>query len=149
MKISALHGNTESSVLCSGEKLMKYFLGVLEAFRNFGIVADQLICQVVGFAKALFINIGNVSFIWSQKDFSVVIEHDLHSMIAQTEEDGVLSAHPLLEVDRGLSMRGTSLVRNGGTEDILFICLLLLFNQIVSKVFQQGHLLLKVVRVGR
>ena len=147
MKSSEPQGNTKSSVLYSGEELMQYFLGVLEAFRNFGIVADQLICQVVGFAKALLIDIGNVSFIWSKKDFRMIVENDLHRMIAQTEEDGMLSAHPFLEVDRRLS-GGTSLVRNRGAEYILFVCLLLLFDQIVSKVFQQGHLLLKMIRIG-
>lgn len=76
-------------------------LRVLQSLRHLCVVALQGLIQGQGLSLALFIDIGNQPVLRVEQDLGMVLEIDLHNFIAEPEHDGMLSAHPLLDIDLG------------------------------------------------
>jgi hypothetical protein len=134
-------------MLLPRNQLLQDFFGIFEALGDLCVVSYKLISQVVRIAVALFVNVGDVTLIGGQKHFRVIVEHDLDSVITETEEDSMLGSNPFLEIDERLSR--TRLVASSRPKVVFLLRLLLLFDQIVPEVFQESNLLLQLAWILR
>ena len=81
------------------EHVRQDILGVLQPLRHLSIVAIESLIQWHRRSVSLFVNIGYISILRVKQDLRMVLEVNLHNLVAQTEHDGVLGPHPLLHVN--------------------------------------------------
>ena len=77
-------------------------LGVLQTLDHFKVGRLHGRVQGVGASLSTLVNIGDNLGLGAEHDLRVVLEVDLHDLIAQAEHDRVPCAHPLLYVDHVL-----------------------------------------------
>lgn len=73
-------------------------LRVLETLRHLRIVAVEGLVQRHRRSLALLVYVGHVPILGVEQDLCVILEIDLDYLVAESEHDGVLRPHPLLDV---------------------------------------------------
>ena len=121
-------------------------LGVLQPLGHFDVVALQSLVQGHRRPLSFLVDISDESALRVQQDFSVVLEVNLHDLVAKPEHDCVLSSHPLLDVygpREGLKPEGCVLLPLNqlllflGVEGLL---------QVALEVLEESHFLLEFLR---
>lgn len=125
-------------------ELLQNLFCILQTLCYLGVASHKLVRQVVCIAPSLFVNIGKVTLVRRQQHFRVIIEHNLHSVVTQSEENGMFCAYPLLQVNQRMPCCPS--FRRCATQQLL-ILFLLLFDKIIAEMLQQCHFLLEVVWV--
>jgi len=74
----------------------------------------------------------------------VVLEVDLHNLVAEPEHDGMLGPHPLLNIDAARRiLQFTSGIRFVPRNELLLLSRIVVLLQVALEVLQQGDLLLE------
>ena len=84
----------------SGQQLLHNFPRIAKALGKLRVAPNEIIVKVPCLAVVLFVNVGDVPFIGCQQDFALVVEYNLDGLVAQAEQNRVLSANPLFDEDR-------------------------------------------------
>ena len=74
-------------------------LRVLQALRHLLIIGVKCLAERHDRPLALLVDVGDQTVVRVEQDLRVVLEVDLHDLVAQPEHDGVPGSHPLLDVD--------------------------------------------------
>lgn len=88
-----------STLWLAGDELLQNLLRVFETLGNLRITSNQLVREVIGVANPVFVDIGDMTLIGSQEDLRVIVKDNLYSVVAESEENGMLCSNPLLQVD--------------------------------------------------
>ena len=80
------------------QHMSENILSILQSLGHFCVVAVQGLAERHDRTFSLLINISNKTIVRIQKNLCVVLEVNLHDLVAQAEHDSVTSAHPLLHV---------------------------------------------------
>ena len=83
---------------------------VLETFRHFCVVGVKCLAEWQCLPLALLVHVCDLAALRVQKYFGVVLEVHLHNFVAESEHDGVLSAHPLLHVDGARLLAASTII---------------------------------------
>ena len=106
-------------------------LGVLEALRHLCVVAVQGLVERHSRSLALLVDIGHVSVLGVEKDLSVVLEVDLHYLVAQSEHDGMLGSHPFLDINgAGRVLQLVSLIQFVSLNKLFFFLRIIVLLQV-------------------
>ena len=73
-------------------------LRVLETLCHLGVIAIKSLVQWHGRPLSLLVHVGHISVLRVKQDLCVVLEVNLHNLVAETEHNGVLCPHPFLHV---------------------------------------------------
>jgi hypothetical protein len=83
----------------------EYILGVFKSFSHFCIGRFKSVTQRKGLSLTLLVYVSNESTFRIQKNLSVILEVHLHYLVAEAEHYGMLSSHPLLNIDMWIHLK--------------------------------------------
>jgi len=119
-------------------------LCILKALCHLRIVGVQGLIEGHGRTLALLVNVSHISVFRIQEDLCVVLEIDLHDLVAQTEHDGVLRAHPFLHVDRaGRVLHLVGFIQFVALDQLLLLGRVIILLKVRFKVLEQSYLFLQ------
>ena len=77
----------------------KNILSVLQPLRHLSVVAIKSLVEWHRRSLTLLVDVSDISIFRVKKDLSVILEVNLHNLVAQSEHYSMLSSHPLLHID--------------------------------------------------
>ena len=124
--------------------------GVLQSLCHFGVVAIQSLIQRHRRSFSLLVHVGHVPVFRVQQDFSVVLEINLNDLIAQSEHNSVLSAHPFFYINwAGWVLQLVGLVHLIPLDELFLFLGIVILLQVGLEMLQQCHFFLQLLWISR
>lgn len=123
-------------------------LRIFQSLRHFCVVAIQSLVERHCRSFALLVHVRHISILRIEQYLCMVLEIDLHDLVAQTEHDGMLRSHPFLNIHRAWRvLKLVGLIQFIALNQSLLFLRIIVLLKIRLKMSEQGHLLLEVLRI--
>ena len=122
----------------------KNILSVLQPLRHLSVVAIKSLVEWHRRSLTLLVDVSDISIFRVKKDLSVILEVNLHNLVAQSEHYSVLGSHPFLHINtswRVLKLIG--LVQKVSLNQLLLFLRIIILLKIRFEMLKQGNFLLQ------
>lgn len=128
------------------EHVSQDIFGVLQSLGHLCVVRIESLIKWHRRSVTLLVDIGYVSILRVEQDLSVILEVNLHDLVAQTEHDGMLGPHPLLHVNRSWwILKLVGLVEEVPLNELLLLLRIVILLEVTLEVLEQSDLLLQLL----